>query len=267
MKHLENVDLKQHFREFYLVFLPIFVFVGAVALVLWVTLRPPSGRDRDGAAQSRPLVGLLNAGPRVPVFDPAFAVFSPIEMVAAPRAVRFDSPMGTEHFGLTYNAQPFLTTRHLGDDINGIGGGDSDLGDPVYAVADGTVVYAAWPSDGWGNVVVLLHERPSGEPVNSFYGHLDRFGVFVGQRIRRGEKIGEVGTARGRYLAHLHFELRTAPVLDCGAGYADSTLDRLPGEFSIMKWRGRPDDRLSPAPGLLPRTETEAIRVDTRQEP
>ena len=244
------MDLKQHFREFYRFFLPLFVLVLVIALAIWVSIKPPGEKSTEepGGTMGEALVGLLNPNLEEMIFDPAFAVLSPIEMVTAPVAVRFDPPMGTEHAGLTYNAQPFLTTRHLGDDINGIGGGNSDLGDPVYAISDGKVVYAGWPADGWGNVVVLLHELPDGRMIESFYGHLDRIGVFVGQRVRRGDQIGDVGNADGKYLAHLHFELRTSPTLDCGAGYADSALDRLPGEFSLVKWRGRPDDLLSLPP-------------------
>ncbi|MDF1814619.1 MAG: M23 family metallopeptidase [Verrucomicrobiales bacterium] len=249
-KYFENVDLKQHFREFYRFFLPLFVLIFGLALAIWVSVKPKS--DDDPAAGEEKgvdaFVGLLNPNLEELIFDPAFAVLSPVEMVTAPTAVRFDPPMGSEHAGLTYNAQPFLTTRHLGDDINGIGGNNSDLNDPVFAVADGRVIYTGWPADGWGNVAILLHELPDGRLVESFYGHLDRIGVFVGQRVRRGDRIGEVGNADGKYLAHLHFELRTSPALDCGAGYADAALDRLPGEFSLIKWRGRPDDQLAPPP-------------------
>ncbi|MDF1754131.1 MAG: M23 family metallopeptidase [Verrucomicrobiales bacterium] len=265
-KYFDNVDLKQHFREFYRFFLPLFVLIFSLALAIWVSIKPKKNTGEDSGTESagQALVGLLNPRVEELFFDPAFAVLSPIEMVTAPQAVRFDPPMGTEHAGLTYNAQPFLTTRHLGDDINGIGGNNSDLGDPVYAIADGRVIYTGWPADGWGNVAILLHELPDGRLVESFYGHLDRIAVFVGQRVRRGDRIGDVGNADGKYLAHLHFELRTSPTLDCGAGYADSALDRLPGEFSLIKWRGRKDDLLSPPPvGASPESKP-ALEVDTK---
>mgnify|MGYP003639572503 CR=1 FL=1 len=192
-------------------------------------------------------IGLINPGEDA-VFDPAFSVASPTELVRAPVASTFSYPVGSQHGALTYNAQPFMTDRHLGDDLNGIGGWNSDLGDPVYAVADGEVTFAGWPSDGWGNVVILLHELPDGQMIETFYGHLDRIAVPVGQQMRRGELIGTIGTANQRYLAHLHFELRRYPTIDVGAGYFDSKLGRLSGEFSLKKWRGRPDDRLSSPP-------------------
>jgi len=255
-KYYENVDLKEHFRTFHRSFLPLFVLVSTVVLLIWVVIKPKRSVEKIIATRAgNSLVGLLNPALKEPFFDPAFAVISPIEIVTTPLSVRFDPPLGTEHAGLTYNAQPFLTTRHLGDDLNGIGGNDSDLGDPVYAVADGRVIYAGWPAEGWGNVAMVLHTLPDGRLVESFYGHLDKIAVFVGQRVRRGDRIGDVGNAGGKYLAHLHFELRTSPALDCGAGYGDSALDRLAGEFSLLKWRGPSDDILSPAPREAPDAE------------
>src|ERR1044071_7120258 len=67
--------------------------------------------------------------------DPAFQVSSSFELASLPVATRFDFPLGSEHGALTYNAQRFTENRHLGDDLNGIGGENSDLGDPIYAVS------------------------------------------------------------------------------------------------------------------------------------
>ncbi|PYK79299.1 MAG: hypothetical protein DME38_07535, partial [Verrucomicrobia bacterium] len=74
--------------------------------------------------------------------DPAFQVPSPFELASLPVATRFDFPLGSEHGALAYNAQRFTENHHLGDDLNGIGGENSDLGDPIYAVADGRVLLA-----------------------------------------------------------------------------------------------------------------------------
>ena len=161
--------------------------------------------------------------------------------------------MGSEHAALTYNAQPFLVSRHLGDDLNGIGGQDSDLGDPVYAVADGHVGYAGWASPGWGNVVAVVHRAPrDGRVIQSFYGHLKTMHVPVGQLVRRGEVIGTVGKGDGRYLAHLHFEVRDYTSLSAGAGYADRAQGRVSGEEFLARHRGAPDDWLSRPPEGLP---------------
>lgn len=258
---LENLDFRQHFREWHRVVLPIFVVVAAILLVIFLIARMGDRSPADYLLEHSPArIGLL-APVEGALFDPAFAVASPIEMVLAPSTDSFDSPAGSRHGALTYNAQPFLTDQHLGDDLNGIGGWNSDLGDPVYAAADGLVLYAGWPSDGWGNVVVLLHELDGANLVETFYGHLDTMTVPVGSQVRRGDRIGTIGTANGRYLAHLHFEIRRYPTLDPGVGYSGSELGRLPGELSLRKWRGRPDDSLARPPGGEP-PESRSLQLD-----
>ena len=261
-------DTQRHFGEVIRTFLPILVLVIAAGLILYLVTAPADRDDRRGAAIPEfvpPRVGLLPVEPvsvtpsedaleRVPAepglpLDPAFVVPRPLELARAPEAPRFDLPMGSPLGALTYNAQPFLTTRHLGDDLNGIGGWDSDLGDPVYAAGDGQVVFAGWPSDGWGNVVMLLHRLADGSEVTTFYGHLESITVPVGGLVRRGHRIGTVGKADGRYLAHLHFEIRPASPLSPGAGYADAPLGRQSGEFFLSKYRGAPEDRQNEAVG------------------
>lgn len=128
-------DVKQHLQDWHRYVLPIFVVVAATGIVVFLIVR--TGERAESIAERFPngaRVGLLGAEADA-VFDPAFAVLSPIEMVLTPTADTFDYPVGSEHGALTYNAQPFLVSNHLGDDFNGIGGQNSDLGDPVYAVA------------------------------------------------------------------------------------------------------------------------------------
>jgi hypothetical protein len=61
---------------------------------------------------------------------------SPFELAPLPTATRFDLPLGSENGAIAYNAQRFTENHHLGDDLSGIGGEDSDLSDPIYAVAE-----------------------------------------------------------------------------------------------------------------------------------
>ena len=89
--------------------------------------------------------------------DPAFRLPSALELASIPTATRFDFPLGSENGAMAYNAQPFTENRHLGDDLNGIGGENSDLGDPIYAMADGRVLLARDAGPGWGNVIIVLH--------------------------------------------------------------------------------------------------------------
>jgi murein DD-endopeptidase MepM/ murein hydrolase activator NlpD len=259
VKKIVSFGFQRHRQGPYRSFLPLLVVFGAVLMVAWMMSRGNTKKDANtGTGENLSWVGLqpLRSDPvsGVKSFDPQLAIPSPIDLVLAPLVTRFDAPMGGHRGAFVYNAQPFLTGRHLGDDLNGIGGQNSDLGDPVFAVADGLVLTAAWPSDGWGNVVTLLHELPDGRLIETFYGHLDRIAVPVGQRVRRGDQLGTVGNANGRYLAHLHLEFRECLSLPAGTGYADGALGRISGERALIQWRGAEEDQLagpvsgSPAP-------------------
>jgi len=173
--------------------------------------------------------------------DPAFQLTSPMELASLPTATRFDFPMGSEHGALVYNAQPFTENRHLGDDLNGVGGENSDFGDPVYSVGDGRVLLAEEGGPGWGNLIIVLHayeENGARQYVQSFYGHVEEMLVAAGQDVRRGEQVATVGSAGGRYLAHLHFEMREFLTPFVGPGYREDTRGWInPSEF-IQQHRG-----------------------------
>ena len=190
--------------------------------------------------------------PKPRPLDPAFIRLSPREVTALPMATRFDMPMGSEHGAFTYNARPFRIARHLGDDLNGIGGENSDLGDAVYAAGAGRVVYAGNPGPGWGKMILIAHRLPDGDElgpvVQTMYAHLESIRVQAGQNVQRGDKIGTVGTAEGAYLAHLHFELRLGPYVNPGQGYADTPLNRVAPEQFIRAHRGVTDEVLNPPP-------------------
>ena len=177
--------------------------------------------------------------------DPAFQLTPAIELAALPTATRFDFPLGSENGALTYNAQPFTQNRHLGDDLNGIGGENSDLGDSVYAVADGRVLEAREAGPGWGNIVIVLHayvDNGERKYVQSYYAHLQTMLVKRGDDVRRGQRIGTVGTANGRYFAHLHFEMREFITPFVGPGYREETRGWLDPTAFIKEHRGAPDD-------------------------
>src|SRR6266852_7629106 len=143
--------------------------------------------------------------------DPAFRIPSPLELASIPTVIHFDFPLGNENGAMAYNAQHFTENKHLGDDLNGIGGENSDLGDPIYAIADGRVLLARDGGPGWGNVVIVLHayiengaggsratstkparvREPAGEPINggrkyaqSYYGHVESMLVHAGEDVR-----------------------------------------------------------------------------------
>ncbi|MDE6242494.1 MAG: M23 family metallopeptidase, partial [Muribaculaceae bacterium] len=76
-------------------------------------------------------------------------------------------------------------------------------GTPVYATADG-VVKAAERAGGYGNKIDIDH----GFNYLTRYGHLSKIDVVPGQRVMRGDKIGEVGSTGKSTGPHLHYEVR-----------------------------------------------------------
>jgi len=124
----------------------------------------------------------------------------------------FDFPVGKPNADKYYKARGYWPGGHHGEDWNGKGGGNTDLGDPVYSCGDGIVVQSKDCRKGWGNVVIIRHvyRDKSGKikTIDSLYGHLNVRSVTLNQRVKRGQRIGTIGTNRGMYLAHLHFEIR-----------------------------------------------------------
>ncbi len=76
-------------------------------------------------------------------------------------------------------------------------------GRPVLATADGVVTQAGNSGDGLGVAVFVSH----GYGMTTRYGHLSRVNVTLGQRVRRGEVIGFVGTTGRSTGYHLHYEV------------------------------------------------------------
>lgn len=151
---------------------------------------------------------------------------APIPQRELPPADGFDFPVGPPDAKGYYNAQGFTKNNHLGDDWNGNGGGNSDKGDPVFATADGLVKLAMDYEGGWGKVIRILHNAGTAERpyfVESLYAHLDSMHVEAGAKVKRGQKIGNIGDAGGAYWAHLHFEIRRDTALDLGGGYDPDT--------------------------------------------
>jgi len=123
----------------------------------------------------------------------------------------FDFPVGKPDAQGYYKARGFRSRGHLGEDWDGVRGGDTDLGDPIYCVGDGLVVFARDCHMGWGNVLIVRHSYREGgtvKTVDSLYGHLQSMLVHRGQAVARGQKIATMGNAHGLYDAHLHLEIR-----------------------------------------------------------
>ncbi|MBR4756045.1 MAG: M23 family metallopeptidase [Bacteroidales bacterium] len=79
----------------------------------------------------------------------------------------------------------------------------SQQGEPVLAVADGTVKDVEHSSKGLGNVVTINH----GSGYYTRYAHLENTRVSRGQKVTRGKQIGQVGMSGNSFAPHLHYEV------------------------------------------------------------
>jgi murein DD-endopeptidase MepM/ murein hydrolase activator NlpD len=143
--------------------------------------------------------------------QPSQTLSGPVDTAFTKLADGFDFPVGKPDAQGYYKARGFRTKGHLGEDWDGVRGGDTDLGDPIYSIGDGIVVFARDCHMGWGNVLIVRHTyREGGEikNVDALYGHLNTMLVRRGQSIARGQQIATMGTAHGLYDAHLHLEIR-----------------------------------------------------------
>ncbi len=135
-------------------------------------------------------------------------------------ANNFDFPIGKPNAKGYYNAQKFRQNNHLGDDWNGVHGGNTDLGDSIYTIANGYVSFSEDIGGGWGNVIRIIHKFKN-HYYESVYAHCNTIKVKKGDFIKRGTLIGTIGNANGIYLAHLHLEIRDNIFMGIGVGYAE----------------------------------------------
>ena len=108
-------------------------------------------------------------------------------------ASEFDLPVGKKNSKKYYNAQKFKENFHLGEDWNAVTGGNSDLGDPIFAVANGYVKFARDYKGGWGNVIRIVHKLPNGKSVESLYAHCDSIFVKEKMWVKKGVQIATIG--------------------------------------------------------------------------
>jgi len=77
------------------------------------------------------------------------------------------------------------------------------IGTPIYATADGVVIEAGWAS-GYGRLIKIQHEFG----IETRYAHLNQIRVNVGERVSRGQRIGDMGNSGRSTGPHLHYEVR-----------------------------------------------------------
>ncbi len=162
---------------------------GGPLVPLSVSSRGPDGEDVEDplAARANDILGKLDevnlhqmAVDMLPLYQPVQAAF------------RFTSPFG-------YRRDPKTGGRrmHNGTDFA------APVGTPLLAAADGVVVKAGW-SGGYGRMVTIQHEFG----YTTRYAHMSRIRVSEGQRVSRGDRIGDMGSSGRSTGSHLHYEVR-----------------------------------------------------------
>ncbi len=101
--------------------------------------------------------------------------------------------------GFGYRTDPFTKARkmHEGMDFT------APTGTPIYATGDGVIKRADNTASGYGNHIVIQH----GYGYETLYGHLSKYNCRAGQRVKRGNIIGYVGSTGRSEAPHLHYEV------------------------------------------------------------
>lgn len=117
--------------------------------------------------------------------------------VAVPSRTPLDDFRTSSNYGM--RAHPVIggLRAHKGIDMA------APTGTPIYATADGMVSKAEWFSS-YGNFIAIGH----GGDLETRFGHLSRMAVSAGQRVRKGDLIGYVGSTGRSTGPHLHYEVR-----------------------------------------------------------
>ncbi len=107
-------------------------------------------------------------------------------------AVRFTSSFGHRNDPINGSGR-----MHEGQDMAG------NYGEPIYAPADGVVTYADWEG-AYGRLIKIQHAYG----IETRYAHLSQIRVDVGQKVSRGDRIGDMGNSGRSTGTHLHYEVR-----------------------------------------------------------
>ncbi len=101
--------------------------------------------------------------------------------------------------GFGYRTDPFTKVRkiHNGMDFA------AKTGTPIYATGDGLVIRADNTASGYGNHIVIKH----GYGYETLFAHLSKYNCKSGQKVKRGDVIGYVGSTGRSEGPHLHYEV------------------------------------------------------------
>lgn len=87
-------------------------------------------------------------------------------------------------------------------------------GTEIYATGDGVITWADW-RQGYGNCIIIDH----GYGFQTLYGHMSKYEAKAGQKVKRGELIGRIGSTGKSTGPHLHYEVHVKGSPDNPAKY------------------------------------------------
>ena len=164
---------------------------------------------RGYSGQGGPLspISLSTMGqPSSPEEIRANAILQGLDQMNLYRMAAFKVPFGlpvktsfryTSDFGYRNDPINGSGRLHEGQDLAG------DYGSPIYTPADGTISFAGW-ENGYGRLIKIQHAFG----IETRYGHLSQIDVVVGQKVSRGDHIGDMGNSGRSTGTHLHYEVR-----------------------------------------------------------
>ena len=164
---------------------------------------------RGYSGQGGPLspISLSTMGqPSSPEEIRANAILQGLDQMNLYRMAAFKVPFGlpvktsfryTSDFGYRNDPINGSGRLHEGQDLAG------DYGSPIYTPADGTISFAGW-ENGYGRLIKIQHAFG----IETRYGHLSQIDVEVGQKVSRGDHIGDMGNSGRSTGTHLHYEVR-----------------------------------------------------------
>ena len=124
------------------------------------------------------------------------------------------------------------------------------LGNPIYALEQGYVVFAGDSFFGYGKHVILAHDHN----MESLYGHMSEIAVKTGDHVDRGQFIGKVGSTGHSTGPHLHLEIRQNGILlNPLEILAIGTKDILTGAFTVAS----PSTTSAVTPTISPEPENQ----------
>ena len=152
----------------------------------------------------------------------------------------------TSNFG--YRIHPISGVRKLHGGVDLI----KNHNDPINAFVSGTVSFAGWNNQGFGNLVIVNENNG----YRHFYAHLNSINVKTGQKVTTNTVIGRQGTTGNSTGSHLHYEVRNGknqpidPIkyINSKGGIRVITklkVDGLRGKATITRWQqflGTPQD-------------------------